>query len=361
MPLTQEQSNLASSAIGGGASLAGSVISAIVNHRENKLAFERQKELNKQQYLDYLQFAKQNGATPSSIVQGLTHAAGSSVPGVSTGGNPAPDFGQSMSSGVSAMANQRQAEASNVQAYSQREIDLMKLTFEPQKYFADIRKSLSEAFESTQSAFLHGSMKKYYDELVTDLQQQRPWKLASLRQGLINEMARWREINQNIEESKARQGYYNAGSYEFMTRSEYNKSAAYKNYEEGYNASLEGYRKQWEITLLSNGIDPNKPFWENTLRLMTTNPKIFKQRIDMIVNALSILDNKIQEQIGKNYKRNAAFSLGAFYLYQQHQKNGLMRSQKFRNNAAAISSMIPLLGGLSGSPNAIGFDYPGRY
>lgn len=343
--------------------MAGSVISAIVNHRENKLAFERQKELNKQQYLDYLQFAKQNGATPSSIVQGLTHAAGSSVPGVSTGGNPAPDFGQSMASGVSALASQRQAEASNVQAYSQREIDRMKLIFEPQKYFADVRRALSESFKNTREAFLHGSMKKYYDELVTDLQQQRPWKLASLRQGLINEMARWREINQNIEESKSRQGYYDAGAYEFMTRGEYNKSEAYKNYEEGYNASLDGYRKQWEITLLSNGIDPNKPFWDNTLRLMYTNPKIFKQRMDMLINTLGILDNRIQEELGKHYKRNAAFGIGSFYLYQQHLKNKNLRSQAFRNNAAAISSMIPVIGGLNNlisSPSAIGFGYPGR-
>lgn len=344
-------------AIAGGSGVIGSGISAIANHYENKLAFERQKQLNKQNYIDYVDAAKAAGATPAAIAQGLVGGGAGSMPTTSTSNNPVPDFGASMASGVSAAANLKQsaaaqdnANAALTNAETERMLGLMKLKFEPAKYFADIRKSLAQAFESTKNAFLHGSMKQYYDELTKDMQQVSPWKLAGLRQSLLNDMATFNKILQETRTSKAQEGYFKAGAYELGTRSDMNKSQTEKNYAEAWNEHLRGFRIQWENTLLSYGIDPNKPFWENTARLMYTEPDLFKKRMDMFVSSLNTLDGRIQENLGEHYKRNAALGYGLYKLNQIHQKNANARAYRFGVLGNTISSFIPFAGGSMPSP-----------
>lgn len=344
------------SVISGGAGLAGTTLAGIFNARENRLAFERQKELNKQQYEDMISYGRSVGATPTSLVQGITKGAMSSMPTSSTGGNPVPDIGQSVSSGVSAGAAVGQSIAANTSANSQRDINLMKLRFEPMKYFADIRKSLSVAFKNTKEAFLHGSMQQYYDELTKDIQQVRPWKLAGLRQGLLNDMATFDKIIQETKTSKALEGYYKAGAYELGTRAELNLSEKDLNYSRSLNESLQSFRLQWENDLLANGIDPNKDFWQNTGRLMFSNPDLFRRRMDMFISALNSVDNKIQENLGDHYKRNIALGYGLYKLNQVHQSNANGRSYRNSNAIGAVSKLIPFLGGAS-SPSPIGFHY----
>lgn len=351
--LSQE---LKTSAVSGGAGVLGATISAIANHRENRLAFERQKELNKQNYEDYINFAHSLGATPSSIIQGLTHGSQASMPTVSSAGNPIPNLGESFSSGVSAAAAAEQAHASNTSADSQRDINLMKLKFEPHKYFADIQKSLSEAFKNNKEAFLHGSMKQYYDELTTDIQQVRPWKLAGLRQGLLNDIAKYDQIIQETKTSKAQEGYFNSAAYEARTRGDLNVSQKELNYGQLFNVNLEGYRLQFENTLRAYGIDPNKRFWDNTLNLMLSNPDLFKRRMDMFLTALNSVDNKIQESLGEHYKRNIAIAGGLYKLNQIHQSNANDRSFRFKNTLQGVSALIPFFGGAS-EPAPIGFHY----
>ena len=343
-------------AASGGAGILGATISAIANHRENRLAFERQKELNKQNYEDYINYAHSLGATPSSIIQGLTHGSQGSMPTVSSGGNPVPDLGESFSSGVSAAAAAEQAHAANTSANSQRDINLMRLQFEPHKYFADIQKSLSEAFKNTKEAFLHGSMKQYYDELTTDIQKVRPWKLAGLRQGLLNDMAKFDQIVQDTRTSKAQEGYFKSSAYEAQTRGDMNISQKELNYGHLFNINLEGYRLQFENTLRSYGIDPNKRFWDNTLNLMQYNPDLFKRRMDMFLSALNSVDNKIQDSLGEHYKRNIAIAGGLYELNKIHQANANARSLRNKNALQGVSALIPFLGGVS-EPAPIGFHY----
>lgn len=335
----------------GAASLIGSGISSAANLISNEIAYRRQMQLDDYKYRNLIDFAKSQGATPSALVSGVTGAAGQ-MPQVSNSNNPFGDLGQVMTNAVSAKAAEGNAQAAMTNAETERNLALMKLKFEPMKYFADIRRSLAEAFESSKHAFLHGSMKTYYDELTKDVQQVRPWKLASLRQGLLNDMAKFGQILQETNTSKAQEGYYKSASHELETRSDMNEANTSFIYSQSLNESLRGYRLQFENTLLSYGIDPNKPFWQNSLNLMSSQPKLFVERMDMFISALNSVDNRIQENLGEHYKETIATGLGLYKLNQYHQKNANNRA--WRNNMAigTISKLIPYLSGLKGLSGA---------
>lgn len=341
------------------AALIGSAITAGANMYNNQQAFSQQKALNKQKYEDMIKYASQYGATPTSIISGITGSAGGSVPSASSSNNPVPDFGSSLSSAVSADAALKQSEAAkeeasaaSVRAETERQLGLMRLQFEPQKYFADIQKSLSEAFKNTKEAFLHGSMKQYYDELSTDIRKVRPWKIAGLAQGLLNDMATYNKIVQETSTSKAQEGYFKSASYAAQTQGDLNKAYTDLTYHQALNEGLRGFRLQWENTLLSYGIDPNKPFWENTGRLMYTNPSLFQKRMNMFISSLNSLDGKLQENLGEHYKRNIALGIGAYQFNKIHQQNANNRSMRFKNYTSAIGSLIPFAGGSSSfNPN----------
>lgn len=328
----------------GAAALIGSGISSAANLIGNEIAYRRQMQLDDYKYRNMIDFAKSQGATPSSLVSGVTGAAGQ-MPQVSTSNNPVGDLGQTLTNAVSSNAAEGNAQAALTNAETERRLAMMKLKFEPAKYFADIRKALAEAFESSKNAFLHGSMKSYYDELTKDVQQVRPWKLAGLRQGLLNDMAKFGQILQDTNTSKAQAGYYKSAAHELETRSEMNQANTNFIYSQSLNESLRGFRLQWENTLLSYGIDPNKPFWQNTANLMTTQPKLFQERMDMFITSLNAVDNRIQDNLGEHYKRNIAAGIGLYKLNQIHQKNANSRSYRFSNGVSAISKIIPMLGG----------------
>lgn len=348
------------------AALIGSAISAGGNLYANQQAYQNQRALNKQKYEDMIKYAQQYGATPSSIISGITGSAGGAVPAASTSNNPIPDFGSTLSNAVTASASQKQAVAAQdtasaamTNAETERALGLMRLQFEPQKYFADIRKALSEAFNNTKEAFLHGSMKDYYDELTKDVQQVRPWKISGLMQGLLNDMATYNKIVQETKTSKAQEGYFGASAYEARTQGKLNEANTEKTYSETLNIGLQGFRLQWENTLLSYGIDPNKPFWENTSRLMYSNPNLFQKRMNMFISSLNLIDNKLQYNLGNNYKRNIAVGYGLYKLNQIHQKNANNRSYRFSNFGHTISSFIPFAGGSAPSavPSTAGVDW----
>lgn len=344
--------NLASSAISGGASLVGSGLSAVANHFENKLAFERQKELADYQYSNYLKYARQAGATPTATMYGLTGHGVSSVPAVSSGGNPAPDFGQSIAAGLQGVSSVSQAGSSRITANSMKQINDMKLMFEPKKYFADVLQSVSTAFNQQKQGFYYGSLKSNIEEVTKDIVMMRPWKVQGALVDLTNKMAEYDNVVQDTRTKKAQERNFNASSAELGTRSDLNKANAYKSTEEGFNAALQGYRLQFENTLLSLGIDPNKSFWQNTLNLSVTNPKMFKARMDAFVTSLNMVDNRIQENLGEHYKRNAALGVGAYYLSNWNRQRKNDKAHRSAEFLRAISSFVPLTGG---SPAPIGY------
>lgn len=342
----------------GTAALIGSGISSASNLFSNDLAYRRQKELNRQKYEDMIQYARENGATPSAIVSGITGNAGGSVPVVSSSNNPVSDLGSTLPNAVSADASQKQAvaaenqsQAALTQAETERQLGLMRLRFEPGKYLADVRKSLAEAFEARSHGGLHDMMSKYYNELTKDVVQVRPWKIAGLRQSLLNDMATYNKIVQDTRTSKAQQGFYESGS-------RLNDANASKAWSESLNESLRGFRLQFENSLLAAGIDPSRPFFDNTLRLMSTDPNLFRQRMDLFVSSLNLVDNRLQRNLGEHYKRNAAIGFGFYKLNQIHQKNANDRAYRFGTIGRAISSFIPFTNGSVPAP-AVGQSGPG--
>lgn len=325
--------------------IIGSVAAGVGNIVANSI---QQRQASKQKYEDYMRYARMAGATPSAISSGLTQTAAGSSAGFA---NSLPDIGSTINSAVSADAAQKQSEAAKeeaaaatTRAETDRQIGLMRLRLEPAKYFADIRKSLSEAFKNTKEAFLHGSMTQYYNELTKDVQQVRPWKLAGLRQGLLNDMATYGKIIQETRTSKAQEGLYYAQTFQAQTQGELNQAQTQLTASHTLNENLRGFRLQWENSLLSAGIDPNKPFWENTARLMYTNPTLFSKRMDMFISALGNVDSRLQENLGEHYKRNIGIGIGLHYLNKVHQQNANSRSMRFRNFAQGIGSLIPFAG-----------------
>lgn len=339
---------------GFGGALAASAASGMLNVGSNIL---QQHAANRLKYNDFISAAQSVGATPTSIIQGITGTAGGSV---APAPNSMPDLGTTLNQSVSADAAQKQSEAAkeeaaaaSVRAETDRQLGLMRLKFEPKKYFADIQKALSESFKNTKEAFLHGSMKKYYDELTIDIQKVRPWKIAGLAQGLLNDMATYNKIVQETRTSKAQEGYFNAAAYQATTQGDLNKAYTDLTYSQSLNESLRGFRLQWENTLLSHGIDPTKSFWENTARLMYTNPQLFNKRMDMFVGSLNSIDSRLQENLGEHYKRNIAIGIGAYQFNKIHQQNANNRSMRFRDVTSGIGSLIPFAGGSTPAP--IGF------
>ena len=338
--------------------LAATAVTGLGNIIGNSIAYQRQKDLARENYRAYISASKRVGATPAAIAQGLTGNGPAGVPAVSTSNNPMPDLGSTMNSAVAATAQQEQAQAALTNAETERQLALMRLRFEPQKYFADIKKSLSEAFENSKNAFLHGSMSKYYDELTKDVQQVRPWKIAGLRQSLINDMAMFDKILQDTATSKAQERNFNAGAYELSTRGDLNVANKELSYTNAYNQQLASFRTMWENSLLSYGIDPTKSFWENTARLMTTEPKLFKQRMTMFIGALNTIDGRIQENLGADYKQKIAAGYGLYKLNQIHQKNANARAYRFGVLGNTISSFIPFAGGsMPAVPESSGVDW----
>lgn len=337
------------------AAIIGSVASGVGNIVANSI---QQRQANKQKYEDYMRYARMAGATPSAISAGITQTAAGSSAGFA---NSIPDVGSTINSAVSADAAQKQSEAAkeeaaaaSTRAETERQLGLMKLKFEPAKYFAEIRKSLSEAFKNTKEAFLHGSMKQYYDELTKDVQQVRPWKIAGLRQGLLNDMATFGKIIQETHTSKAQEGLFKAQTFQAQTQAELNQAQTQYTASMTLNENLRGFRLQWENSLLSAGIDPNKPFWENTARLMYTNPTLFTKRMDMFISALGNVDSRLQENLGEHYKRNLAFGVGLYQLDKWRQNRLNNRNMRNNNTMRTIQGFIPFLGGSSSPEPSLG-------
>lgn len=335
--------NAVGSSIGTG---LGNIAATAVNYFAQRSLMRRQNEMMWDNF-------KRAGATPAAIAAGVTgNASSPSAPTVSSGGNPFPDLGQT------AIGAQN---ANTQQSVGQSEIDInhMRLMFEPAKYYADCQKALAEAFASSKQGLMFGSMKDNFDELNKDLRMIRPWKINSAKQTFMNQLREYDNLiaeNGRIKSETYRN--YEQG-YEAHSQGDLNYQLRDESSQRMFNLSLDQFRKQWELDLLSQGIDVNQPFWENTKRLMYTNPELFKKRMDLFVKSLNILDNKLQDNLGEHYKRNIALATAAYGLNKIHQQNANSRAYRLGTIAHSISSFIPFAGG--GPAPVLGFANRGLY
>lgn len=301
---------LTSSIISAAASSGGSLLSGYLNRRENERAFERQKELQSNQYEAYVKAAKAAGASPAAIISGLTGKGPQSAPAVSTGGNPQPDIDPA--AGLQASAALHEANASAVRQNSEAEINQMKLLFEPQKYFADINKSFAEAFKMRWSGKLDKAMIDVQNQTANAIKQKLPWELSQLQQGLLNQIQEFKEIQsrtdyykstaalnrEKVNTEKTMQGYYN--------------SATDVNYQESYNKAMEGFALQFENFLRSEGYNPNKDPWDNLRRWLYTDPKKFELTIDSMIEGVHLVDNALKRELGDRYKQRGIALYGTY-------------------------------------------------
>lgn len=331
-----------SSAVASSAPVA-SVASGLGNVAASIGSYFGQKALMKQQNEMMWDNFRRAGATPAAIAAGVTgNASSPSAPSVSTGGNPFPDVGSSVIGQQNANTQQNLGESETL-------LNLMKLRFEPSKYYAEINKALTEAFKNTKEALMFGSLKENYDELNKDLRLIRPWKLNSAIQSFLNLTATYDNIVQDTSTKKSEEYRNYAQGAESYSQVDLNKALEENSWQDTYNKRLDQFKKQWELDLLAQGIDPNQPFWENTKRLMYTNPEMFKARMNGFVRSLQILDGKIKENLGDNYIKKGIGIYGAYRSFDFLQK-------------AALRSMPLLIGAAAGSPAPVlGFANRGLY
>lgn len=333
-------------------SVGGSIASGVSNIASSIVQNQLQKNLLEFQYSSYLKNMRAQGATPTSIIAGMSGTSVNSTPTASTGGNPFSDLGQTLIGAQNAQTNENKAD-------SDIEINRMRLRFEPKKYFADIEKALSESFKNTMEGFTSKSLRQLYDEQRDVLQQTKPWNLARLKQGLLNDIAYFDEIQSNIKKnaSESYRNYqqgYEAGTqgdlnkqfgFESVARENYYNAMTDESYKRGESILLDNFQRRWRNTLLESGIDPNSSFSQNMLRLSVTDPKKFNEVSSNFVRSVGILDDKLKESLGDNYKRNIALGIGLHYLNNRLGEHNSKQSQRFHNIGSTISSFIPFTSG----------------
>lgn len=333
-------------------SLATSAGSGVANLGSNLISAEIQKSLLNNQYKQYFENMYAAGATPTSIIQGLTGTSVNSTPTASTGGNPFSDLGQTTIGAQNAQTNENKAD-------SDIEVNRMRLRFDPQKYIADIEKALSESFKSTMEGDTSKSLRQLYDEQRDVLRQTKPWNLAKLKQGLLNDIALYDEIQSNIKKNYSesyrnyQQGYeaYTQGDlnnqlgFESQSRERYNDAMTDESYNRGESIILDNFQRRWRNTLLNSGIDPNSSFSQNMLRLSVTDPKRFDSAASSFIRAVGYLDDRLKENLGDHYKRNIAIGVGMHYLNNRLGEHNTKQSQRFQNYGSTISSFIPFTSG----------------
>lgn len=322
-------SELAAAGIAAGASVANSGINLLFNERYQR----QQKELLANQYDEFIKQSQRVGATPSAIAAGLTGAGASSTPSVSAP-NQTSDIGANAASIYGAYNDAKLKE-------SERDINRMRLLFEPKKYFADIQKTFSDVYRNYSEGKYFKALKSYYGELEDSLVQKRPWEIMSLKGGLVKILAEYDKILQDTKTSKALESKYYQDVQTGKSQAGYYDAAAENQWSESMNKNLESFKIMFENQLRAAGWNPSDNLWGNVSRLSVTNPPAFKEFMDNTVNTLNVLDDKLQENLGEHYKRNAVIGAGLarYLLNTQNRRNG--RNHRINNTLRTAISIIP--------------------
>lgn len=334
MPL----SSIAATAISEGAKF-------LFGQMNDELSLNRQKRLYDYQNDPSLvtQRMQAAGISPAAAAQGISGAAGGSMPTVNSSYTP---------SDIASNIRERE----NVQSQiNQREIEnqfqRMKMFWEPKKYQADITKAFADAN-------LQGGLLSYYKELEKDVREKRPWQISTMYHGL-------QKMSAEIDELVARQKLY-------QHQGRYFDAAATNQYSQSFesNWKTENYMqdyiaKSWANDLRQSGFDPNASFWENMKREAAIHPENLQSFLNSAVTSLGKLDNQLKTSLGENYKRNAAIGIGLHYLNNrlgQHLNNKAYRTNlKTGALKNLISIIVPFLGGTSSGPIGPSYASPNYY
>lgn len=296
--------------------------------------FQRQLYNQQTNYPELMEKMRAAGISPAAAAQGISGSPGNSMPSFSGSGS------MGLADVISAHASQREAETNKERADIQNQFDKLKMFWQPKLWRSEVNESYSRLMKNASESKYFKELGAYYKESKDALHELRPWNLNQAIQTLSNLEATYNEIISRINKNKqdtrtssAMEGYYNTLSD--------------KTFSEKLNIDLQGFQQMWVNDLLSVGINPNQPFYENLKRLMFTQPEKFNTVLSDFVGSLNHLDNLFKQKLGTHYKRNLAIGAGLMYLQGRHLKNNNLRSATFRNVLSGIGSVIPFTGGTS--------------
>lgn len=342
-------SETVSGLIGAGGNAAGALLGQVGQYFLNRQEFNLQKQLFDYQN-DYNNPSKQverllaAGATPSAAVQGVVGSSpNQSIPSVvsSHSGLPIP---------LGSAFHEGKLKASEfLQKNTEREAIIQQMDFNPRIWKSQIDEALSRIAFNVKHGNMMASQMHYYDEFAETLMDKRPWEVASLQEGLKHLSAQISELYsrsfKNREEAATepyKRGYYSA--------------VANESWQRGLNLSYEGFALMFDNQLRSIGFNPNKPFWDNILRLSFTRPNVGIEYLDNFGEMLSVLDGRLKVQLGDNYKRNIAIGYGLYRAKEYLDRKKDQRINRLDHVTNIISKFIPFTSPSSKQP----YYYGGR-
>ena len=297
--------------------LGPSITSGAANIGSTLLNFGLQKQLNADRYNQYISAMRSVGASPASIVAGLTGSGTGSMPTVSTGNNPFPDFGANQVAQQNADVNQQNAN-------TEERYKNMLLTYEPKLF-------RSQAFEATAKAFrdMHGikldeANSRVANETAQQIAELRPWNLKQAEQTFYN-------LQQEYRESQSRERLNNEKAKTEKTQQALNTALTEESYSRSFLTNQEAFRTMWENSLRSIGYNPNKSYWDNLFQLASKSPALFEQRVDTIINSIHRLENSVWDNSSKTEKVLGGYLVGR-----------AMRKQRDANKQQTFSNLISI-------------------
>ena len=254
-------------AISAGASMIGKAVD---------YGFQRSLYNQQTNYPELMRKMTAAGISPAAAAQGISGSVGNSVPSFS--GSGAMD----LSSLISAKSQALEAENNASRIDVENQYDKMKMLYEPSVWFSQIEEAYSRIEKNASESAYFGSLKEYYNESKEALKELRPWNLNQAILNCQNLLATYDEIN----------------------------SRTAKNYSEKLNLDQQGFVTMWENSLRAAGFNPNDSFFENVLRLASSDPKKFKQVMEDFQHTLVYLDNSLKEQFGRISRPVMGYILG---------------------------------------------------
>lgn len=316
----------ASSAAGFGRSLAGAAVSMAGNIGSTLINYNLQKKLLKNQYDEFFNAARRAGASPAAVAQGLTGSGSASTPSVSNG-SPMPD--------IASNANVAQdVQSGVVRRGVENQLDLMRLVYEPKKFQADIAKAFSEVNLNYYNGQHFKSLASLNREIEHNYRMMRPWQIAQMSAGLRNSLAEFQRINAETNKIKAEEGY-------FKSASSNQDSQAYRNWNEGYNASLQSFGIMFDNNLRASGINPNLAPWDALKQLAMSDPKAFEGVMNNLIDVTGRIDDRMKFSLGEHYKRNIMLGAGLVGGYKFLNGRKDKKLQRLESMTRIIGNIVP--------------------
>ena len=303
-----------------GGNLIGAGLSQLGNYINSRRSVNQAKELYDYQ-TDYKKLMDKMiaaGINPGAAAQGLSGATPSmAVP--STPSSPDTSSLGLQAAQIGAIPSEVQGRLAEAEyKKSQAEETYQRMNFNPGLWSSQIVETWSRWKNNIEQSKYYSSLRGYYDELKTNLVRFRPWELAKLQKSLAVMDS---EISKNY--SIGRQ----ADSHSFFIEQQ-------------------SFEQMWRNQLLSAGVNPSMPIWENIKRICLLNPDKGRVFLENATDLVRMLDDKAKENLGENYKRNALIVGGLHYLNNRLGQHNTAKTARFRNLAVGVGSLIPLTGGL---------------